>query len=148
MPAKIPAFLQADDMTSTYYLSVINSYTGGPLADVKVLNAFSVTMLKIDHSMLCLLSLSITSLQFPSWHAPSADQCSVHTLNTDVYMLSEGPATVNVVKVTCLMLTHIPSQTFFRAVCLISVSLNEKKVERNFWISNDKRSSRLRQKWS
>jgi len=119
MPAKIPAFLQADDTMSPYYLSVINSYTGGPLADANALNAFSITMLKIDHSVFCLLSLHITSLQFPSWNlndklknAPSTDQYSVHTVNKDVYMLSEGPATVNVVKVTCLMLTHISSQTF------------------------------------
>jgi len=49
MPAKFLAFLQADDM-SPYYLLVIKSYTRSLLTDTNALNAFSSTMLKVEHS--------------------------------------------------------------------------------------------------
>jgi len=49
-PAKFLVFLQAVYKISPYYLSVRNSCTRGPLADANVLNAFSNTMLKVDHS--------------------------------------------------------------------------------------------------
>jgi len=51
----------------------------------------------------CLLALLITSLQFPSWqlqdklnNAPSVDQNSVHTVNTDIHFMCEVPAKLNV----------------------------------------------------
>ena len=52
---------------------------------------------------------------------------SVHNLNPDIHMMCEVPATVNVVNVACLMLTHISSQIILRAICLMSVSLTENK---------------------
>jgi len=50
-------------------------------------------------------------------------------MNTDVCIMGEVPAIVNVYRAecSCLMLPHINSQTFLRAVCVMSVSLTEKK---------------------
>ena len=52
----------------------------------------------------------------------------MHTINTDVYMMCEVPATMNVVNVTCLMLTDF-FQTILPAVFLMSVSQNENKIK-------------------
>jgi len=49
MTAKIRAFLQTVDRMSPYHLLVLNSYTHRPVADANSLNAFSKTMLKVDH---------------------------------------------------------------------------------------------------
>jgi hypothetical protein len=39
-PAKIPALLQADNMTSSQYVLVRKGYTRGPLADENALKLF------------------------------------------------------------------------------------------------------------
>jgi hypothetical protein len=53
-------------------------------------------------------------------------------MNTDVNMMCEVPAILNVVNVACVKLTHISSQTILRAFCLMSLSLNENQKQATF----------------
>ena len=67
-------------------------------------------------------------------NAPCAGQYSVHTMNTDVYIMCEVPTTVNLMKVACLMLTHMSD--IFQINLMQFLILNKKDLfKKKMWLS-------------
>lgn len=107
--------------------------------------------------LLFLVKLLITSLPFPSWHlheklnnAPCANNYSVHTMNSDVYITCEVPATVNIHRAKW-SLSHDASNIFpnnspcsLRNDCIT----NLEQITRDVRMSNEERSSKFKQKLS
>jgi hypothetical protein len=85
-----------------------------------------------------LVSYIIMSLKFSVWHLKFFTSYRTHCALMSTVCINWLQISTWCVKclqqwtyternVACLMLTHISSQTFLRAICLISVSLNENK---------------------
>jgi len=122
-------------MISPYYLLVLNSHTLCPILEQIFLKRFKYNSEGRPFwisLVLCLQSLLVTSLQFSSWrlndkvkNTPCAEEYGGHTMKADVTScvkcLQQWTYTER--HEACLMLTHISSQTFLSAFCLMTVSL-------------------------